>query len=143
MPRNRLTGLWLLAACGSGRMPEARPLAGGGNEVEINRLMEEALAADGRGESADSLYAPYATVTADGKLRRRPPRFAGISGDGEIAITSTQLQSSAGAAWGDVEYRWVTARSNRVQVGRASLVVTAARGRPGWWIVQAHSSTVK
>ncbi len=131
------------AACAARRIPETRTLASGGNEVEISRILEAALELDGRGESADTLYAPYATTIADGRARRTPPRFAGVSGDGEIAVTNSQLQVRSAAAWGDVEYRWVSERSNRAQVGRASFVLAPAQGRQGWWIVQAHSSTAR
>lgn len=133
----------LAAACASSRMPEGRALATGGGEAEISRVIEEALLADSRGQAADTLYAPYVTIVADGRLRRALPRFAGVTQQGELAITNTQLQSRAGAAWGDVEYRWVSDRSTRFQLGRASFVLTPAQGRQGWWIVQAHSSTVR
>lgn len=138
-----LTLLGLAAGCASTRTPETRALSGGGAEAEISRVMEEALLADGRGQEADSLYAPYATLVADGRVRRGLPRFAGVADQGELAITNTQLQSRVGAAWGNVEYRWVSDRSNRFQLGRASFVLTPAQGRQGWWIVQAHSSTVR
>jgi hypothetical protein len=143
VPKLSLILLVTTAACASRKMPETRPLASSGNEAEISRIMEAALELDGRGESADTLYAPYATIIAEGRVRRMPPRFAGVSGDGEVAITSSQLQARSTAAWGDVEYRWVSERSNRAQVGRASFVLAPAQGRPGWWIVQAHSSTVR
>jgi hypothetical protein len=135
--------LGLVAGCSSSRMPVTRAPAAGGGEAEISRVIEEALLADGRGQAADTLYAPYVTIVADGRLRRGQPRFAGVTEQGELAITSTQLQSRGEAAWGDVEYRWVSDRSNRFQLGRASFVLTPAQGRQGWWIVQAHSSTVR
>jgi hypothetical protein len=124
-------------------MPETRALAGGASEIEISQVVEQALQADARLEPAESLYAPYATVIGDGAVRRRPPRYAGVSEGGEIAITSTQLQTRGTTAWGSVEYRWMSDRSQRAQAGRASLVLVPAQGRNGWWIVQAHSSTVK
>lgn len=135
--------LGLAAACASSRLPETRALASGGGETEISRVIEEALVADSRGQAADTLYAPYVTIVADGRLRRAPPRFAGVAQQGELAITNTQLQSRGGAAWSDVEYRWVSERSSRFQLGRASFVLTPAHGRQGWWIVQVHSSTAK
>jgi hypothetical protein len=139
----RLAFLLLLSGCASSRMPDRRAYAAPGTEIEIGRVIEDALEADGRGEPADSLYAAYATIVADGKPRRAPPRFAGVAEEGEIAITNTQLQTRGTVAWGDVEYRWVSSRSNRAQFGRASFVLTPAEGRRGWWIVQAHSSAAK
>jgi hypothetical protein len=136
--------LVLVGACSQKqRMPEARPLSSGGSEVEINRVIESALQADSRLHPADSLYAPHAVVIADGRVRRLPPRYAGVGGAGEIAITNTQIEIRSHAAWGDVEYRWVSGRSNAAQIGRASFVLTPAQGRPGWWIVQAHSSVAR
>jgi hypothetical protein len=140
------TGLALLlvtGACAPARMPEARPIVGGGNEVEISSVIEQALAADSRARPADSLYSPHATVIADGRVRRLPPRFAGVGPEGEVAITSTQLEMRGTAAWGDVEYRWESNRSNRAEVAHASFVLTPAQGRRGWWIVQAHSSVAR
>jgi hypothetical protein len=137
-----LTLLGLSAACASSRLPETRVI-GTGSETEINQVIEAALLADSRGQSGDTLYAPYVTVIADGRLRRGLPRFAGVAEQGELAVTSTQLQNRGAAAWGDVEYRWISGRSNRFQLGRASFVLTPAQGRQGWWIVQAHSSTVR
>jgi hypothetical protein len=137
----RIAVLFLAAACAQRQVPETRPLgAVGGSEVEINRVIDQALQADGRSQPADSLYAPHAVVIADGKTRRAAPRFAGVGPDGEIAITNTQLEIRGAAAWGDVEYRWVSDRTNQVRVGRASFVLTPAPGRTGWWVVHAHSS---
>jgi hypothetical protein len=123
-------------------MPEVRPQPGGGSELKISRVLEEVLEADNRAEPADSLYAPYATVIADGRLRRVPPRFAGIAEQGEVAITNTGANQWHDA-WGNLEYRWVSARSNRAQVGQASFVLSRAQHRSAWWIVQLHSSTAR
>jgi len=135
--------LLLIAACGGQRMPETRALTSGGNEVEINRVIEQALEADARSEPADSLYAPHAKVIADGKVRRAGPRFAGVGLRGLVAITNAQLTIRENVAWGDVEYRWTSSGSNQIRLGRASFVLTPARGVRGlgWWIVQAHSSS--
>jgi hypothetical protein len=137
----RLALLLLTGACAGSRVPETRSLVSGGSETEINRVVESAIEADARAEPVDSLYAPHATVVADGRVQRRLPRLAGVRQGGEVAVTSSQLQNRGGAAWADVEYRWVG--GNRIQMGRASFVLTPAHGRAGWWIVQLHSSTVR
>jgi len=134
--------LILGAACAQQRVPESGVLAAV-NEAELNRVVEGALVADAELDSADSLYAPFANVVADGMVRRGPPRYAGVSEGGEIAITTTQLQTRGTTAWGSVEYRWTSNRTHRVQGGRASLVLVPAQGRDGWWIVQAHSSSIR
>jgi hypothetical protein len=36
-----------------------------------------------------------------------------------------------------------TRRSNQAQIGQASFGVTPAQNRPGWGIVQLHSSTAR
>jgi hypothetical protein len=135
--------LLLIGACSQRRMPETRPIVGGGSEMEISSVIEQALEADSRSQPADSLYSPHAVVIAEGRLRRLPPRFAGIGAGGEVAITNTQLEIRGTAAWGNVEYRWESGRSNRAEVARSSFVLTPAQGRRGWWIVQAHSSVAK
>jgi hypothetical protein len=132
-----------VAGCAPGRTSETRAIEGRTSELEISQIVERALEADARLEPADSLYAPYATVIADGVVRRRSPRYAGVAEGGEIAITNTQLQTRGTTAWGSVEYRWTSDRSHRAQAGRASVVLVPAQGRNGWWIVQAHSSTVR
>jgi hypothetical protein len=137
---------WVLLMVGCGaprRLPETTPIARSGSEVEIGRTIEQALQADGESQSADSLYAPYATIIADGRIRRGTPRYAGVGAEGEIAITNTQLQIRGTAAWGNAEYRWVSGRSNQAEFARASFVLVPAQGRTGWWIVQAHSSTAR
>jgi hypothetical protein len=144
MGRSRSIALLvLMGACAQQRLPETRAVLTSASEVEINRVIENALQADGRSEPADSLYAPHAVVVADGRVRRTPPRFAGLGPDGEVAITSTQMEIRGTAAWGDVEYRWVSDRTNQVRVGRASFVLTPAQGRRGWWVAQLHSSTAR
>ena len=132
-----------LFGCAAHRAAETRPIPAGGNELQVGQAMEDALEADGRSEPADSLYAPYASIIADGRLRRGPPRYAGVSGGGEIAITNTQLQMRGSVAWGTAEYRWESTRSNAASSGKASFVLVPAQGREGWWIVQAHSSTLR
>jgi hypothetical protein len=142
--RSEAALLWvLMAGCAAKQPPETRPIAGAGSEIDIGRTIQQALEADAQAESGDSLYAPYATVIADGRLRRGTPRYAGVAGQGEIAITNTQLQIRGAGAWGNAEYRWVSVQSNRAEIGRASFVLVPAQGRDGWWIVQAHSSTVR
>lgn len=139
----RIALLALVAGCAQSQAPGPAPIVGDRVEVEINQITEGALQADSHSQPADSLYSPHAMITAQGKIRRGPPRYAGIGFDGEVAITSTQMEIRPTVAWGDIEYRWVSGRTNAAQVGRVSFVLTPAQGRPGWWIVQAHSSVGK
>src|SRR3954469_3638550 len=73
--------LLLAGACAQPRMSETRPIVGRGNEVKTSSFIEQALEADSRSRSADSLYSPHAVVIADGRVRRLAPRFAGIGPD--------------------------------------------------------------
>jgi hypothetical protein len=143
MAREAAVALLLIVGACAQRAPQSRGMVTPGSEMEINRIIEEAFQADSRSDPADSLYAPHAVIIAEGTVRRSSPRFAGVGPRGEIAITSTQLEIRGTAAWGDVEYRWVSDRNNQVRVGRASFVLTPARGRTGWWVVHLHSSTGK
>src|SRR6185436_973342 len=88
----RVALLLLTGACSHQQVPEARPIVGGGNEAEISGVLEQALEADSKSQPADSLYSPHAVVISEGRVRRLPPRFAGIGTGGELAITSTQLE---------------------------------------------------
>lgn len=143
MMREVAVGLLLVSGACAQRVSQSRGVVTPGSETEINRVIEEAFQADSRSDPADSFYAPHAVVIAEGKVRRTTPRFAGVSPDGEVAITSTQLEIRGTAAWGDVEYRWVSDRNNQVRVGRASFVLTPAQGRTGWWVVHVHSSVAR
>jgi hypothetical protein len=136
--------LWLAASCAGQTRPPATPSVDPrASEAEISELVERALQADSRGETADSLYAPHAVVIADGRARRGSPRFAGVEPGGQVAVANSQLEIRGTAAWGDVEYRWQSNSENLAREGRASFVVTPAQGRAGWWIVQVHSSTAR
>jgi len=142
--RSSIALLWLLASCaGNTRSPQTASLDPRASEAEISGVIELALQADSRSEAADSLYAPHATVIADGRVRRGSPRFAGVEPGGQVAVANSQLEIHGIAAWGDVEYRWQSNSENLAREGRASFVMTPAQGRAGWWIVQVHSSTAK
>jgi len=104
--------------------------------------MQAAFEADARGERADSLWAPDATVIADGALRDEPPRFAGIGSGGAVAITQSRLDLRQGVAWLYLEYRWSELKAGAFSEGRATVVLTTG-GDDRWRIVHAHSSSVK
>src|SRR4051812_26372055 len=82
MGRKRVALLILVGGCAQRSIPETRPVLTSASEAEINGVIEGTLEADSRSEPADTLYAPFAVVIADGRIRRMPPRFAGLGPSG-------------------------------------------------------------
>ena len=129
-----------LAAC-SHAAPTATPsLSPFQIEEPVSAAIAAALAADGRGETADSLWDPEATVIADGEIRDDPPRFAGVAKGGQVAITQSRLDLRQTLAWVYLEYRWSELTAGLVREGRATVLLLPAKNG-GWKIVHAHSST--
>ena len=111
-------------------------------EEPVSAMIQEALAADSRFDSADSLWDATATVVADGQYRNVPPRFAAIGPGGQVAVTSSRLEVRQSVVWVFLEYRWVSGREGEgIREGMATLVLVPLPDRPGWRIVHAHSST--
>lgn len=108
----------------------------------MTAILAAALAADGRGERADSLWDPEATVIADGDIRVDVPRFAGVGAGGEVAITESRLDLRQTLAWVYLEYRWSELKAGLVREGRATILLTP-KPNGGWRIVHAHSSSTR
>jgi len=142
--RKRLGGFALLglAACAHPTPPAAPSLSPFQIEEPVTAALAEALAADGRGERADSLWDPEATVIADGEIRDDVPRFAGVAAGGQVAITQSRLDLRQTLAWVFLEYRWSELKEGLVREGRATILLTP-RQSGGWKIVHAHSSTIR
>lgn len=130
-----------LSQCASSPRLPAPDLSPSQAEEPISALIQAAFEADARGERADSLWAPDATVVADGELRDEPPRFAGVGSGGNIAITQTRLDLRQRVAWLYLEYRWSELTAGTIREGRATIVLTPG-GDDHWKIVHAHSSSV-
>ena len=131
-----------LAACGHAAPAATPTLSPFQIEEPVTAAIAAALAADGRGESADSLWDPEATVIADGEIRDDPPRFAGVAKGGQVGITQSRLDLRQTLAWVYLEYRWSELSAGLVREGRATvLLLPATTG--GWKIVHAHSSTTR
>jgi hypothetical protein len=111
-------------------------------EGTVNDLVGRALEADARQtDPGDSLYAPYATIVAEGRTRLTYPRYAGVDGPGEVAITASQLEVHPTLAWADVDYRWVAKDGATIHPARATIILAPRGSSGGWWIVHAHSSS--
>ena len=134
-----LAGALLLAACGGSRtlaLPADIPVA---PDDHLSDVVTAALEADGRLERADSLYATDAVVIAEGEVRYGVPRFAGIGGQGSVAITATRLEVRSGIAWAQAAYRWVAASADSAGEGRVTLILSPNE-KGAWRIRHAHSS---
>ena len=130
------SALLCLAAC-SHAAPTVVPFQ---VEEPVTAAIAAALAADGRGESADSLWDSEATVVADGEIRDDAPRFAGVAKGGQVAITQSRLDLRQTLAWVYLEYRWSELNAGLVREGRATVLLLPAKNG-GWKIVHAHSSS--
>ncbi len=117
------------------------PLASTPAADQLTELVTAALIADGRLESADSLYAPGAEILADGRRRNTLPRFAGVEAGGEVVVGSIRVDLTAAVAWTSVEYRWVAQQQNLIREGRATFVLIRSTSDGKWRVAQAHSST--
>jgi len=140
--RSRLL-LILLFGCSSppAGAPPMPLLSPGAVEEPVTAVLVAALAADARGEPADSLWDRDATVVANGELRDTPPRFAGITASGEVAITSSRLEVRQSLVWVYLEYRWLSLKDGAARDGKATVLLTPRSDGAGWRIVHAHSST--
>jgi hypothetical protein len=112
--------------------------AGEEAEAQISALLDAAFEAE-PGAGADSAFAPFATLIANGGNALNRPRFAGMGLGGQAAVIASQVEVRSGLAWAVVDYRWISADGDRAHTGRAT-VILAPRSGGRWWIVHAHSS---
>lgn len=102
-------------------------------------VVRAALLADASGDpAADTLYAPGATVVANGRERIRLPRLAGVGYGGRITVTAAAATMEGRYGWATLDYRWINVDANNVAAGRATVVCRLVEGR--WKIVHLHSS---
>ena len=132
--------LALLWACASAAPNPVASYSPSAVEEPITAVIGAALDADRQNASADSLWAPGATVIANGEPRSAPPRFAGIQPGGEVAITSSRLEVRQSVAWVYLEYRWMSLREGTAKDGKATVVLTPKSPGGSWWIVHLHTS---
>ena len=128
-----------LAACSpaqrSGGTITPAPL----DDQSVRAVIRGALAADARGESADSLYVIGASVIANGRPRLAPPRYAGTGSGGQIAVNSILSEITPGLAWVAVRYEWV-GPNGVAEPAYATFVLEPLAGN--WRIKHVHSSTM-
>ncbi len=137
--------LALLAASGCASAPQNSSIVYSPAVVEepVTAVIAAALDADRQMAPSDTLWAPDATVIANGELRYAPPRFAGVGLGGEVAITSSRLEVRQSLVWVYLEYRWMSLNEGTAREGRATVLLTPRSGAGGWRIVHAHSSVAQ
>ena len=139
--RAELALVLLLSACAA-RHAGMRPLAVTPAAADqLTELATAALLADGRLESADTLYTTGTEILADGRRRFGVPRFAGVEGGGEVVVGSIRVDLTGAVGWASVEYRWLAHDQNLIREGRATFVFTRADSDGRWRVAHAHSST--
>lgn len=135
--RPAILALVAVTACAKGAQPR---IATGTivSDEEVRVVIRRALEADAAGQPADSLYAIGAMILANGRARLSPPRYAGVSRGGVLAIQNLAVEMAPPMAWGSARYQWASRDGNNVEAGAATFVLQ--RGDQGWRIVHAHSS---
>jgi hypothetical protein len=133
--------LSLTLACASGHAGVTPRTASPAVADQLTEMAMAALAADGRLEPAESLYANGAEMLADGRRRSGVPRFAGVEAGGEVVVGSVRVDVTDSAAWASIEYRWLAQGQNLIREGRATLVFARMNPDGRWRIMHAHSST--
>ena len=132
-----------LLACGGSPVSRSAVFSPGLVEEPVSAVLTAAMAADSRGEPADSLWHPEATIVADGEVRFEPPRFAGVGAGGQAAISSSRLEVRQSLVWVYLEYRWLSMKNGAAKEARATVLLTPRPEAVGWRIVHAHSSTIR
>lgn len=117
------------------------PVAASGTAATLEARARLALHLDVAADrAADSLYADDALVVANARVRRGPPRFAGLSARGAVTVVAATAMLEGRFGWVLVDYRWVAPDRDLVEAGRATFVF--AEQTTGWKIVHVHSSQV-
>ena len=108
-------------------------------ETEVTAVITSALLGEAAGQATDTLYTSSALIVVNGRIRTTSPLFAGIGRDGQLVITSSQLEIRPSSSWSAVDYRWQS-RDGAAREGRATFVL--AQVEPGKWRIQhVHSSS--
>lgn len=135
------SALLVAAACAGSRPAAPFALSPTAVEEPVTAVINAALAADQRLDPADSLWSPDAAVIANGERRYAPPRFAGVSPEGDVAVTASRLEVRQSLVWVYLEYRSLAMKEGTLREGKATVLLTPRPGAAGWWIVHLHSST--
>lgn len=133
----------MLAACApsapAGPAPSTR-LANPDAENDVSLIIEALVVGDARGRSSDTLFAPSATVLANGATRFTNPRLAGVETGGLSAVTATEVNVRENVAWATFDYRWFSEDKTQVRLGRGLLVLVPKRAGHGWAITALQTA---
>ena len=133
----------VLAACApsapTGPAPNKR-LANPDAENDVSLVIEAVVVGDARGRSTDTLFAPSATVVANGVTRFTNPRLAGVETGGLSAVTATEVNVRENVAWATFDYRWFSEDKTQVRLGRGLMVLVPKRGGFGWAITALQTA---
>jgi hypothetical protein len=136
----------VLAACApstpAGPAP-ARRLANPDAENDVSLVIEAVVVGDARGRSTDTLFAPSATVTANGVTRFTNPRLAGVEIGGLSAVTATEVNVREDVAWATFDYRWFSEDKTQVRLGRGLMVLIPKRAGHGWAITALQTAQTR
>jgi hypothetical protein len=138
--------LSLLVACApsspSGPAPATR-LANPDAENDVSLIIEAVVVGDARGRSTDTLFAPSATVVANGVSRFMNPRLAGVETGGLSAVTATEVNVRENVAWATFDYRWFSEDKTQVRLGRGLMVLVPKRAGHGWAITALQTAQTR
>jgi hypothetical protein len=131
-----------LAACApsSPAAPAPNKLANPDAENDVSLIIEAVVVGDARGRSTDTLFAPSATVVANGASRFTNPRLAGVETGGLSAVTATEVNVRENVAWATFDYRWFSEDKTQVRLGRGLMVLVPKRAGHGWAITALQTA---
>ena len=98
------------------------------------------MVGDARGRSTDTLFAPSASVVANGVSRFTNPRLAGVETGGLSAVTATEVNVRENVAWATFDYRWFSEDKTQVRLGRGLMVLVPKRAGHGWAITALQTA---
>ena len=132
----------LLLACSPKQAaPAPSPhLANPDAENDVSLVIEAVVVGDARGRSTDSLFAPSATVTANGMTRFANPRLAGVETGGLTAVTASEVNVRQDVAWATFDYRWFSEDKKQARLGRGLMVLIPKKGGHGWSITALQTA---
>ena len=110
------------------------------DDVRVRRIVLAALEAEAAGSGSDSLYLAETIIVSNGRIRRTPPRLAGMATGGNVRLLETLVEIAPGLAWVSARYQWMSGENQSVETGRATFILVPVGG--DWKIRHAHSSTV-
>ncbi len=130
----------LSASCAGSRGGSLNTGAMAFDDVRVRRIVLAALEAEAAGSGSDSLYLAETIIVSNGRIRRTPPRLAGMATGGNVRLLETLVEITPGLAWVSARYQWMSGENRSVETGRATFILVPVGG--DWKIRHAHSSTV-